>query len=209
MPNMWNYLDCEVCIVFGCALLWRFFYEKQFGGFIHEQIIQRVTAAYAKLGDHNTLENKQNLIAKLPLKVTGIDAQLLIDVILVEPNNDGNDNQQNVQVDNRMQEEEVRLLATQVMQLWRSIADVANDLEHLNLNSHMILCQINCNLFLLVVTSGCTWVGNYNAGHERPAELFKNPRTFHVLWVKWEFGIKGNKTAKLFTAQERGWKEQI
>ncbi len=112
----------------------------RFGGFINEQIIQRVTVAYAKLGDCNTLGNNQNPIAKLPLGVTGVDGQLLMDIILVEPNNDRNDNQQNVQVENGMQGEEVRLLATQVMQLWCSIADVANELEHHNLNSHMMLC---------------------------------------------------------------------
>ncbi len=89
---MWNNLEHEVCIVFGRTLLWRFFYENQFGGFVHEQIIQRVTDAYAKLGDRNTLGSNQNPIAKLTLGVTGIDAQLLMDIILVEPNNYRNDN---------------------------------------------------------------------------------------------------------------------
>ena len=34
--------------------------------------------------------------------------------------------------------------------------------------------------------------------------LIKFPRTLDVLWTKYEFGIGGNKPAKLFTASERG-----
>ncbi len=121
----------------------------------------------------------QNPIAELPLGFTGIHAQLLMDTILFEPNNNRNDNQQNDQVENGMQGEEVRLLATQLMQLQRSIADVANELERHNFNSHTMLCQNNCNLFCLVVTSGHRRVGNDNEKicRERPAELSKNPRT--------------------------------
>ena len=34
--------------------------------------------------------------------------------------------------------------------------------------------------------------------------LMRCPRTLHVLWSEYQFGVGGNKPAKLFTARERG-----
>ena len=36
------------------------------------------------------------------------------------------------------------------------------------------------------------------------AVLSKRPRTLFVLWQEYEFGLSGNKAAKLFTPRERG-----
>ena len=36
------------------------------------------------------------------------------------------------------------------------------------------------------------------------SSLVKNPKTLHVLWEEWEFGVSGRKPAKLFNSMERG-----
>ena len=38
----------------------------------------------------------------------------------------------------------------------------------------------------------------------RTIPLLKCPRTHEVLWTEYEFGVNGNKSAKFFTARERG-----
>ena len=43
------------------------------------------------------------------------------------------------------------------------------------------------------------------AGNEGPpATLAPTPRTLHLLWHEYQFGLKGRKPARLFTAAERG-----
>ena len=43
---------------------------------------KRVLSVYSDLGDRCTMESKENPIAKLPLGVTGINLQLIVDVIM-------------------------------------------------------------------------------------------------------------------------------
>ena len=38
----------------------------------------------------------------------------------------------------------------------------------------------------------------------RPATLTSNLRTLHAIWTEYEFGIAGNRPAKLFSRKERG-----
>ena len=45
---------------------------------------------------------------------------------------------------------------------------------------------------------------NNNNNNHNAATLSPNPRTLHVLWQEYEFGIGGRKAARLFTAAERG-----
>ena len=45
---------------------------------------------------------------------------------------------------------------------------------------------------------GARIVGNYST------TLSKCPRTLHVLWQEYQFGIGGEKAARLYTAEERG-----
>jgi hypothetical protein len=47
-------------------------------------------------------------------------------------------------------------------------------------------------------------VRNNNANEIRNAALPPNPRSLHVLWQEYEFGIGGRKSAKWFTTEERG-----
>ncbi len=72
--------------------------------------------------------------------------QLLMDVILNDPTEDENAPSYNVRVENCIQGKENRLLASQVVQLQCSVADVANQFECHNLNSHTMLHCINQNL---------------------------------------------------------------
>jgi hypothetical protein len=45
---------------------------------------------------------------------------------------------------------------------------------------------------------------NNNNNNNAPAVLSPNPRSLHVLWQEYEFGIGGRKAARLFTPAERG-----
>ncbi len=190
------------------------FYEGQNGGFVHKRFVERVMAVHFKLGSFNILGENEILIIKLLLGVTGVDAKLLMDVILLEQKEDGNASRQNVRVENGMQGEEERLPPTQVDQLKYLIADVGNQLEHCDLNSHTMLCHINQNLSCLVVTPGQRLVADSNAGNINPqstcgqAILTKKLTTLHDLWVEWEFGLWGNKAAKDFTLHMRGGKNE-
>lgn len=153
-------------------------------------------------------------IVKLQLGVLGIDAQLLMDIILQEPNKDGIAPWHQVRVENRMQGEEVTLLATQVVQFWLSISDLANQLKLHDLNYHTMLHCIDQNHSHLFVAPGCRLVADSNPGNGNlwgacgQAELMKKPKTLNDLQLKWEFGLGGNRGAKDFTPQERGEKNK-
>ncbi len=153
-------------------------------------IVESVMAAHGELNSHNTLGKNENPIVTFLLEVMGFYAQLLMDVIFQEPNEDGNACRCNVRVENGMQGEEARLLATKVVQLQCSIANVANQLKHHDLNSRTMLHCINQNLSYLVVTPGCRLVADNNVsnfnlwGTCEKAELTKKLKTLHDSWVE-------------------------
>ncbi len=104
--------------------------------------------------------------------------------------------------------EEVRLLSYQVVQLWRSIANVAHKLENCEINSNTLLCCINHNLSHLVVSPGHCNIGDGNedttsrARQEKAIILSNTPQMLHDLWVEWEFGLAGDKPANNATKRE-------
>ena len=215
VPNMRNHLEREVCIVFGRALLWRIFFEQRHGGFVHNSIVERMMEAYRDLGERSSLGESENPITKLPLGVTGVDAQLLMDVIATEDENRGGNNMpRGIRVENGMHGEELRLLTSQVVQLRRSVANVSHELERSDINCNTLLRRINLNLSRLVVSPGRRNIGdantdtNFRTRQGKVAILSSTPRTLHDLWVEWEFGLADNKPAKYFTPRERGGKNK-
>lgn len=106
-----------------------------------------------------------------------------------------------------------------------------NELAHLKSSSNDILTKMHCSLQRIAqapVFSMCVRRQNNNnaqqvevteeaEGENRSprqlggdptvnerAVLSKCPRTLFVLWQEYEFGLSGNKAAKLFTPRERG-----
>ncbi len=90
--NMRNYLEQGLCIVFGHALLCECFRKSNIG------IVETVMATHGELSSRNTLGKNENPNVKLPLGFMGVNTQLLMDVILQEPNEDGNAPRHNVRV---------------------------------------------------------------------------------------------------------------
>ncbi len=114
--------------------------------------------AYYDLEDRNSLEESENPIAKLPLGVTGVGMQLLIEVITTEDENRSGNNIQRGK--SGMHDKQVSLLTSQVVHLGQSIANIEHELEHCDIYYNTLLCQINCNLSPLVVTPGDFIIGD-------------------------------------------------
>ena len=88
VPNMkaatWEgnpMVPTQACIVLGRALLWKIFHTSGEKG-VNPDIRTRVMSAYADLGDRDTLEEGENPVRKIPLGVTGVDAELIIDELM-------------------------------------------------------------------------------------------------------------------------------
>lgn len=151
---------CLHC-VWSCSVV-AYFYEEQHCRFVHRQIVERVIESYCELWNCNSLCKFEHPIMKLQLGVIGINPQLLMNIIMVENGEDWSPTSCNTRIENSMYGEKVRLLASQVAQWHCSISDIANKLEHCNLNSHIILQRMNWNISCLVVTLACWKVGSQN-----------------------------------------------
>ena len=80
--------DCKnVSAVFGCALLWRIF-DPEMKTSVPDFMKNRVMTAYRNLRS-NRLATDENPVEKVPLMVTGDDAQVFIEILLND-NDEGN-----------------------------------------------------------------------------------------------------------------------
>jgi hypothetical protein len=115
-----------VCIVLGRALLWRIFDKS--GNFIPKEIKRYVHGAYSNLGDQCTLENGVNPIKKIPLGISGNDAEVVIDELFTDEGFELVD-EQGRRVRRRIEKQEITLLASQVLHLHRDVFNLKAQLE--------------------------------------------------------------------------------
>ncbi len=79
------------------------------------EIKARILCAYTDLGGRNTLGQGENpVIKRIPLGVTGVDSELVIDELLQESEAGRNGD---IRVRTGMERQEVRLLLSQVLHL--------------------------------------------------------------------------------------------
>ena len=111
----------QVCIILGRALLWKVFHPSGEHG-VAPEIKARILHAYTDLGGRNTLGQGENPVKKIPLGVTGVDSELVIDELLQESEAGRNGD---IRVCTGMERQEVCLLLSQVLHLRRELRDAA------------------------------------------------------------------------------------
>ena len=213
-------LPVPVCTILGRAVMWKVF-EKSVGDeadlhCIPGEMLARVMSAYRDLGDRCGLEEQENPIARLPLGVTGVDAQLIVDVIMTEGASEavgrsGHD----WRAQAGLERQEVRLLSSQVLHLRREFGDLR---EEVNRGSHTnraafgrlsrTLTRISASPAMRLVRAVPSARDGDGSDEEAPtalrAVLLGRPKTLHLLWEEYMFGGAGRKPAKDFTPRERG-----
>jgi hypothetical protein len=101
----------QVCLVLGRAALWRIF-DPSGNNLVPEVMRARVMARYADLGANNALPSGMNPVKKVPLVVDGFDSDVMIDQIVGESEDGGND-VSTLRQRMGMRRQEIRLLASQ------------------------------------------------------------------------------------------------
>jgi hypothetical protein len=209
----------QVCIILGRALLWKVFDGGQQELGVAPEIRARIMHAYAGLGVRNTLGQGDNPVRKVPLGVTGVDSELVIDELLqeVEAGRNGD-----VRVRTGMERQEVRLLSSQVLHLRHELRDATAEQDRRYLLLRHELSRINKNVSRIAATPARRRIGNGQQGDDGPtgAEpvpgampvptaptvvgLMPQPTTLHELWTEWTFGTGGRRPASSFKVHERG-----
>ena len=109
----------QVCLVLGRAVLWKVFAaahdDEGSEHCVPAGLGSRVLAAYEDIGDRCTLRRGENPVARLPLGVTGVDSQLIVDVIMTDGDGDADGGRNCVSAG--VKREEMGLLLLQVIHL--------------------------------------------------------------------------------------------
>ena len=209
----------QVCIILGRALLWKVFDGGQQELGVAPEIRARIMHAYAGLGVRNTLGQGDNPVRKVPLGVTGVDSELVIDELLqeVEAGRNGD-----VRVRTGMERQEVRLLSSQVLHLRHELRDATAEQDRRYLLLRHELSRINKNVSRIAAMPARRRIGNGQQGDDgltgaEPVPgampvptaptvvgLMPRPTTLHELWTEWTFGTGGRRPASSFKVHERG-----
>jgi hypothetical protein len=208
----------QACTVLGRALLWKIFHTSGEKG-VNPDIRTRVMSAYADLGDRNTLAEGENPVRKIPLGVTGIDAELIIDELMQDETEAGNGGNVDVRVRSGMERQEMHLLQSQIVHLRRELKDMRSESDRRHEMSQHHNTKVIKLLHRIAATPGRRQVSLQDdmltdvvpAPGATPVQvpstvvaLSKGPKTLHDLWVEWKFGTGGRKPASTFTSHERG-----
>ena len=198
----------SVALVLGRALLWRVFDESE-SLVVPDNICQRVKGAYRDLGERCQLPVGENPVEKIPLIITGSDAEVHIDMLL-----DDDNNPLAGAAPRRIDAEQMVHMNSLLMGLRRDNTDLRAEVSRNAARQERKLTVINRNVIHLmrnpVRTVQQRAVENALAENDveehqtSPACLSRCPKTLHTLWIEYEFGLANRKPAKDFTASERG-----
>ena len=230
VPNIAHEFDRAIALVLGRALLWRIF-DPDESNVVPDFTRLRVTNAYRDLGERCQLDDGENPVQKLPLMVTGDDAEVIIDLIFDDYDDDGNGrNADGADMDGRrvrrrVQDEQVRYMNSQMLSLRRDNADLRTEFHRHNERQERTLGTINRN-FRHLASNPMRMLGanriipeedaraqreiendiavQEQEEEQRTASLSSCPKSIHTLWQEYEFGIGNRKPAKDFTGSERG-----
>jgi hypothetical protein len=224
VPQISSKYSRSAALVLGRGLLWRIFDTEQCNA-VPVDISTRVKNARNNLGDRCQLLEGENPVQKVPITVTGHDAVVYIDMLLED---DGNGNAVPVagqQEPRRIDTEQLRHMNTLLLNLRRDIADVRTDVTRVYERGERNFNVVNRNVrhFMrnpLLSMGVPAQVNREREGNiiaqvdeeearmmdeeRRNATLSTCPRTLHMLWNEYEFGLGNRKAAKDFTATERG-----
>ena len=151
-----------------------------------------------------------NPVRKIPLGVTGVDAELIVVELMQDKSTAGNGN---VCVCGGMERQEIQLLQSQVVHLRREMKDMhsKSDCRHaINQQHNQKVIQL---LHQIAATPGRCQVTQQDDGLPDVAPvpgappvqtpstvvaLMRGPKTLHDLWVEWKFGTGGRKATSTF-----------
>ncbi len=211
----------QVCIILGKALLFKIFDsspgEKRVGG-VAPQIRARVMDAYASLGGRNTLGQGNNPVKKIPLGVIGVDSELVVDELLPDKNEGGSGD---MRVPTGIEQQEVRLLSSQVLHLQQELRDATSEQDRRFLLLRHELLRISKNVARIPAAlarrggnaeqSSDEQTGTASVPGATPVVtaptvvgLMPRPTPLHDLWKEWTIGTGGRRLASSFNIHERG-----
>ena len=208
----------SVSLVLGRALLWRIFDDAD----THVaplQIRDRVKQAYRDLGDRRLLPEGENPVEKLPLMVTGADAQVFIELLLTNDDefNEGDANGRMGRPPGQ-RDQQMLFMNSHLIGLRRDNAQLRVEMQRTTVLHERQLAVLNRNIRQLMRNrfahgnaaaqireeNDDAMVLEEREEEENPATLATGLKTLHDLWLEYEFGIGNRKPAKDFTPQERG-----
>ncbi len=229
VPNAKRHVPKQVAVVLGRALLWLICHEDEHSrdAYVPSYITERVFSAIHDLGESNTLDESENLIARQPLLCDGVDSELIIQPFLSDGEASGE-----LGVDPRaqhaMHRQEIRMLTSHILHQRREITDMKAEGERMHKMQMSMMTKMNRNIIRLVnvptnrhamaatqlemalegtttAATGTTAAPAADTNQATPlARLSTCPRTLHALWDEWEKGTTTQKPVRLWTAQERG-----
>ena len=210
----------KVDTVFGRAVLWKVFDASvtEDGDSRHcipGTMYERVMQAFKNLGDRCNLATGENPVARLPLGVTGVDAQLIVDVIMTGDRDGGGGGGGNGdwRVTGAMDRQEVRLLGSQILHLRREFSDLREQVGRGAYTNRAAFGRLSRTMTCLAASPAMRLVRSVPAVEEEEntgdsnrvrAILMSRPKSCHDLWQDYMFGGPGRKPAKDFSPAERG-----
>jgi hypothetical protein len=191
-------------------ILWAAFNDADMEDYMPATLRNCIRTAYENIRQLSAAENP---VKKVLLAVAGRGYELHIDEIFdSEAVNDENNQpgiNNNLGQGRGVTRQEFQVLYAQGTAMRHDITALREDLQHFQQRTTQQFGTVNANLqriALQPVQRPRAAIPN-NAGQAPAvggATLSPNPRTLHLLWHEYEFGLSGRKPAKNFNAQERG-----
>lgn len=227
--NIASLFPRQMAIVLGKALLWAIC-DDEASQFIDSAMVQRVRTDVRSLnGCYTAGLTSMNPVRKVPLIVNGEEGVLIINEL--EDDVDDVNLGHGVQAGGigRSDSNQIRMLVSAVKSLSRQNEEMKNELHIFKTTCNTLLSQLNTSVKRISIIPGIRSRGRSQVGHvgngSNPSSpssaaggteintnnaipyestLCKCPKSLHVLWQEYEFGVGGRKPAKLFSARERG-----
>jgi hypothetical protein len=216
VPHARLLVSDETALVLGRALLW-YAFTLEGSDDIPAPLLQRIQNAYNEL--NNNLQEGMNPVLKVPVIVTGQDAQVFIDEIPdidAQQVPDGGNN--NIANNNPAPiRSQLVALQSQLMALRRAIDELRNEVreshgqQHQQEQRHFQIMNSNIRRIAVApargrnVAAGGNNIANQPAPVDhRHASLSSTPRCLWTLWAEYMVGSGGRKAAREFTPTERG-----
>ena len=213
----------KAAVVFGRAVLWKVFdasvtEDGESRHCIPATMYEQVMRAFNDLGDRNNLAAGENPVARPPLGVTGVDAQLIVDVIMTGDRDGGGGGgggggNGDWRVTGAMDRQEVRLLGSQILHLRREFSDLREQVGRGAYTNRAAFGRLSRTMTRLAASPAMRLVRSVPVVEEEEdtgdsnrvrAILMSRPKTCHDLWQDYMFGGPGRKPAKDFSPAERG-----
>ena len=204
-----------VALILSRPLLWAAF-NSETENVTPVTLRNKIRDAYALIWPAS-FSDDANPIDKVPVIVTGYEAELHIDKVAAVSGVDGEDG---IGIGTGAQRENLASIPV-IRALYSRVVGLEGQLQDFRAENSRLLQQVggristltrlvnrialqpvarprNTNESTTVGTAGLGRVANANA------TLFPGPKNLYVLWDEWMYGLDGIKPARLFTAVERG-----